>query len=39
MYKRQCQYSQAWIAVKDYYGLSVTRAEEAKLREALGKCE
>ncbi|GAA2715164.1 MULTISPECIES: HNH endonuclease family protein [Streptomyces] len=34
----QCKYGQAWVAVKDYYGLSVTAAEKAKLQEVLGKC-
>ncbi|MHA7958247.1 GmrSD restriction endonuclease domain-containing protein [Streptomyces sp. L500] len=34
----QCLYSQAWIGVKDYYGLSVTRAEKDKLRQVLDAC-
>lgn len=34
----ECQYSQAWIAVKDYYGLSVTEAEKNKLQTVLEKC-
>ncbi|MEU7134714.1 DUF1524 domain-containing protein [Streptomyces sp. NPDC046261] len=35
----ECMYSRAWIAVKDYYGLSVTEAEKDKLRQVLGKCD
>ncbi|MEU5049529.1 DUF1524 domain-containing protein [Streptomyces sp. NPDC021096] len=34
----ECLYSQAWIAVKDYYGLSVTEAEKNKLQLVLNKC-
>ncbi|MEU4210223.1 DUF1524 domain-containing protein [Streptomyces sp. NPDC026206] len=34
----ECPYSQAWVAVKDYYGLSVTRAEKAKLLQVLSTC-
>ncbi|MFI9203442.1 DUF1524 domain-containing protein [Streptomyces sp. NPDC053048] len=34
----QCPYSKAWIAVKDYYGLSVTKAEKFKLEQVLEKC-
>ncbi|GHC64470.1 GmrSD restriction endonuclease domain-containing protein [Streptomyces cinnamoneus] len=34
----ECTYSRAWIAVKDYYGLSVTLAEKAKLEQVLAGC-
>ncbi|MFI9310301.1 HNH endonuclease family protein [Streptomyces triculaminicus] len=34
----ECPYSQAWVAVKDYYGLSVTQEEKEKLLQILGKC-
>ncbi|MEV4434005.1 HNH endonuclease family protein [Streptomyces sp. NPDC049585] len=34
----QCKYGQAWVAVKDYYGLSVTAAEKARLQAVLDKC-
>ncbi|MEV5238783.1 DUF1524 domain-containing protein [Streptomyces cinnamoneus] len=34
----ECTYSRAWIAVKDYYGLSVTLAEKAKLQEVIAGC-
>ncbi|GHG77584.1 GmrSD restriction endonuclease domain-containing protein [Streptomyces griseocarneus] len=34
----ECPYSQAWVAVKDYYGLSVTQTEKEKLLQILGKC-
>lgn len=34
----ECPYSQAWVAVKDYYGLSVTQEEKEKLLQVLGKC-
>ncbi|MCA6093907.1 hypothetical protein LE181_17295 [Streptomyces sp. SCA3-4] len=35
----ECPYSRAWIAVKDYYGLSVTQAEKAKLQQVLAGCK
>ncbi|WP_058046673.1 HNH endonuclease family protein [Streptomyces roseifaciens] len=35
----ECLYSQAWIGVKDYYGLSVTRKEKAKLQQVLAGCK
>ncbi|MEV4922092.1 HNH endonuclease family protein [Streptomyces roseoverticillatus] len=34
----ECSYSRAWIGVKDYYGLSVTSAEKAKLAQVLAGC-
>ncbi|MEU1354491.1 DUF1524 domain-containing protein [Streptomyces cinnamoneus] len=34
----ECTYSRAWITVKDYYGLSVTQAEKAKLQQVLAGC-
>ncbi|MFI1969700.1 hypothetical protein BLA24_15735 [Streptomyces cinnamoneus] len=34
----ECTYSRAWIGVKDYYRLSVTRAEKDKLRQVLDTC-
>ncbi|MFF7730653.1 HNH endonuclease family protein [Streptomyces sp. NPDC008001] len=33
-----CLYSQAWIGVKDYYRLTVTSAEKAKLQQVLAGC-
>ncbi|MGK5729075.1 HNH endonuclease family protein [Streptomyces sp. URMC 124] len=35
----ECTYSRAWIGVKDYYGLSVTRKEKAKLQAVLAACK
>ncbi|MET9416531.1 DUF1524 domain-containing protein [Streptomyces klenkii] len=34
----ECNYSRAWIGVKDYYGLSVTGSEKAKLTQVLSGC-
>ncbi|MGK5548270.1 HNH endonuclease family protein [Streptomyces sp. URMC 127] len=34
----QCRYVRAWVGVKDYYGLSVTRAEKTKLQQVLADC-
>ncbi|GHC33031.1 HNH endonuclease family protein [Streptomyces cinnamoneus] len=34
----ECLYSRAWIGVKDYYDLSVTRAEKQKLQQVLHHC-
>ncbi|WP_424892028.1 HNH endonuclease family protein [Streptomyces sp. XH2] len=35
----ECNYSEAWIGVKDYYGLSVTSAEKEKLQQVLSGCK
>ncbi|MEU7135020.1 HNH endonuclease family protein [Streptomyces sp. NPDC046261] len=34
----ECTYARAWVAVKDYYRLSVTEAERAALYKALDHC-
>ncbi|GHF71244.1 hypothetical protein GCM10010218_60730 [Streptomyces mashuensis] len=34
----ECMYARAWIAVKDYYRLSVTKAEQSALYKALDSC-
>ncbi|MFD8993759.1 HNH endonuclease family protein [Streptomyces abikoensis] len=34
----ECPYVQAWIGVKDYYGLSVTKSEKEKLRQVVEGC-
>ncbi|WP_263868813.1 HNH endonuclease family protein [Streptomyces sichuanensis] len=34
----ECLYSRAWIGVKDYYDLNVTRAEKRKLQQVLRRC-